>query len=197
MARSPSKVTKGRNIVVSELSSVLLTTVEPLVHALDSRVNEMGDQVTQPDAGHDQPSTRDMGLRIILGNILQTLHNQCYGVLNTRTGTKMPNAKEQLDTSEQRLANMADRITNGTTTEADLTAIHWFNVNEARFAFLNQMISAYADVYKKVTNEEWKPFERREMPPVKVDDATQARLLAVLKKAGEKNKKDLDTSPCV
>lgn len=169
------------------LAAVIMTSLDPLIKALNSQVDEMGGEAANLDTGNDLPSTKDMGIRIVLGNIIQNLHNQCYGAINSKTGVKMPNAKEQFDSSEQRLAAMADRLTNGTTTEADLVTLHWFNINEARFNFLNDMISAYAEVYRKVTNEDWKPFERKDTPPVELTEEMKAAAMASLKRVQERS----------
>ena len=177
----PTKAAPKNNIVVSSLDAVVLTMLEPVIAALDHQVNEFGEVVeTHIDAGHEKPSQRDMMLRIVLGNILQTLHNQAYGALNTRSGTKMPNAKEQLDTSEQRVAEMMNRIEDSSLTERDLVTLHWFKVNEAKFTWLNEMITGFNTVYKKLTNETWKPYVQAEQKKLDISEEEKKRLLALV-----------------
>lgn len=182
---------KANTSTLPALEQALLSIVDPLIKTLDFDIDDTGNH--QPpmearDTGTDRPSQRDMGLRVLIGQICQTLHTQTYGAINTRNGNKLPNAKEHLDASEQRLADMRNRIEDGTLSSQDLTAIHWFKVNEARFEMLNDLLGAFTFIHHTVTGEKWKPYERKAEPEVKVSEEEKVRLLAMLAKAGAKNK---------
>ncbi len=168
----------------SVLVTALLAAVEPLVKALDYNIGE-GEQ----DAGLDLPSMKDVGLRILLGQTLQNFHNQTFGNIKTSTGSSIENVKQRLDRSEEQMAKIGDRISDvASLTNQDMNAIHWFQVNEARFHFHNDIIGALATVYERVTHETWKPYERKDTPAIKVSDEEAARLKEMLTKAMERNK---------
>lgn len=167
----------------SVLVAALIATFDPVIKAIDYNVGE-GEQ----DAGLELPSMKDVGLRIILGQTLQNLHNQTFGNIKTSSGSNIDNAKQRLDRSEEQMAKIGDRISDvASLTTQDMNAIHWFQVNEALYNALNDLIGAFATVYRRITNEDWKPYERKDAPKVTVSPEEGERLKEMLARAMRKN----------
>ena len=163
----------------SALITSIMASIDPLISAIN-----YGQGEGEKDNGQDLPSTKDAGLRIVISQTCQNFHNQCYGNINTNTGTKLDNAKERLDKSEEQIARIGDRISDVSAwTTQDMTAMHWFDVNEARFNFLNEMLSAWSTVYYQIFNETWKPYERKDTPKVSISADEEKRIKDLLARA--------------
>lgn len=149
-----------------------LASIEPLTNALDMDVGE-GDQ----DTGHDLPSQKDVGIRIVIGGICQVLHNQLFGDYTTSTGSKVPNVYRRFMDSEEHVGSkeFQERVENGTMSNSDMKALDWYAKNEARFNWLTEMHNVYCELYEQTTGEKWKPYERKQ-PESKLDDKRKALL---------------------
>lgn len=145
-------------VINSAYLTSALTALEPLLNALDMDVGE-GDQ----DTGHERPSQKDVGIRIVLGGICQVLHNQLYGDYTTSTGSKVPNVFRRFMDSEEHVGSkeFQERVENGTMSTADMKAVDWYAKNEARFNWLCEMDNVYKEIYQRATGETWKPYERK------------------------------------
>lgn len=149
-----------------------LAAIEPLTNALDMDVGE-GDQ----DTGHELPSQKDIGIRIVLGGICQVIHNQLYGDYTTSTGSKVPNVYRRFMDSEEQVGSkeFQERAENGVLSNADMKALDWYAKNEARFNWLSEMDNVYKEMYQQATGETWKPYERKPVES-KLDDKRKALL---------------------
>lgn len=137
----------------SMLYTALASLCTPVVEALDGMAGS-----GEGDSGQALPSQRDMSLRIVLGGICQNVHNQLYGEIISGNGQKLPNIKNRLDDSEERVANIGDRLRDDMLTNADMKAIEWLKVNEARYGMYHEILSAASTLYADVTGESWKPY---------------------------------------
>jgi hypothetical protein len=149
----------AKNVLAnSTLYTALVTAIEPLVNALDMDVGE-GDQ----DTGHERPSQKDVGIRIVIGGICQVLHNQLFGDYTTSTGSKVPNIYRRFMDSEEHVGSkeFQERVENGTMSTADMKALDWYAKNEARFNWLTELDNVFKQQYQDVTGETWKPYERK------------------------------------
>lgn len=155
-----------------------MTAVEPLINALNSNVGE-GDQ----DTGHELPSQRDVGIRIVVGGICQVLHNQLFGQFETSSGSKIQNVFQRFMDSEERTGSreFLERVENGVLTRQDLSALDWYAKNEARFNWLTEMHNVYTEMYENITGEKWKPYERKETEKATNLDANKQALLERIK----------------
>lgn len=153
MNTQSKSVTSKSNYFVSAL-----TAIEPLMNALNMDVGE-GDQ----DTGHELPSQKDIGIRIVIGGICQVLHNQLFGDMQTSTGSKIPNVYRRFKDSEEHVGSkeFQERMKDGTMSNSDLKALDWFGKNEARFDWLSEMHNTYTELFERVTGEKWKPYERK------------------------------------
>ena len=146
----------------SILYTALATLTKPLTDALDCMSG-----TEEADSGQSRPSQRDMSLRIVIGSIAQNVHNQLYGEIISGNGQKLPNVKDRLDESEMRVADIGDRLRDDMLTNADMRAIEWFRVNEARYAMYHEILSVAQTLYSEITGEQWKPYVRDEAKNVK------------------------------
>lgn len=147
-----SKIKTNTN---SAYLAAALAAIEPLINALDMDVGE-GDQ----DTGHERPSQRDVGIRIVLGGFCQSLHNQLFGEYTTSTGSKIPNVYQRFMDSEEHTGSkeFQQRLEDGNLSQADMKALDWYAKNEARFNWLTEMHNVYCELYENVTGEKWKPY---------------------------------------
>lgn len=161
----------------SQFYTALLALVEPVVNALDCMSG-----TGEGDTGQATPSQRDMSLRIVLGGMCQNIHNQLYGEIISGNGQKLPNAKDRLMESEQRVADIGDRLANNDLTNADMRAIDWLRVNEARYAMYHEILSSATTLYAEITGEQWKPYIRddNKKAPKKIGEADKAKLMELI-----------------
>lgn len=149
-----------------------LAAIEPLINALDMDVGE-DDQ----DTGHELPSQKDIGIRIVLGGICQVIHNQLFGNYTTSTGSKVPNVYQRFMDSEEHIGSkeFQERSEDGNLSSADMKALDWYAKNEARFNWLTEMHNVYCELYEQTTGEKWKPYERKPVES-KLNDKRKALL---------------------
>lgn len=162
----------------SPLYTALAFLATPVVDAL----NCMSSAGSEGDSGQALPSQKDMSLRIILGGIAQNVHNQLYGEIISGNGQKLPNVKDRLDDSENRVADIGDRLANDMLTNADMRAIEWLRVNEARYAMYHEILSATTTLYAEITGETWKPYVRDDAKSSgkKLDDENKSKLMSLI-----------------
>lgn len=197
-----------RTITISPIEVSLRALFEPLVNALDYEtavttydngvdkdnadtkrrmVSTQQARTQVSDTGHDLPSTRDMGLRIILSQLCQTMHSQTLGVINTKTGSTIPNARERYEESQKQIEQMETRELSGDM----LRAMHYFEVNKTRYEAYNELMVALKTIYEEVTREKWQPMTAGSSNARKIDvkelpQAEKDRLVRIL---GEKKAK--------
>ena len=183
------KKTGSREKAGTLLSVAMTNILDPLVKMLDYNVGK-----GEADAGMQTPSMRDIGLRIILGNFIQTLHNQTYGSVQSSNGTSYDNAQTRMEKSEKQVADIITNRRNEhkeeeafvlsdlNLTPKELSALHWFDVNESRLAAYDQMLTAFKDVYVGLTGEDWKPYERKDNSADKAVAAAAERRKATIER---------------
>ena len=143
------------------LAHAILSSFEPLIHALDGQVDDTGVIQVLPDAadtGHERPSQRDNGMRFLIGGICQSIWRQNHGVITDKKGNVYDNSKQRLARSEKDRAAIAEKLINNELDTDDLKAIHWFKVNEARYHAQEDLLLAFSQVYNIIFGEPWKPY---------------------------------------
>ena len=177
MARTnPSKITVSPNCD---------NTRDVLTHALQMSVGKVVRLIDgeTPDGlvtGMDLPSTKDMGLRIYLGQVIQTIHSQLYGYTTT-SGKNYAGALSYLTEAEYRVNSPGFilRAEQDTLSAADMKAFHYLELAEARVNMMTEHLQAMKEVYKNVTREDWKPYNA-EAPATAVTKATKEDIKAKL-----------------
>ena len=161
----------------SMLYTALSSLCTPVIEALDGMAGQ-----GEGDSGQALPSQRDMSLRIVIGGICQNVHNQLYGEIISGNGQKLPNIKDRLDDSEERVANISDRLRDDMLTNADMKAIEWLKVNEARYGMYHEILSAASTLYADVTGESWKPYIKDDAKTAAktVSGADKEKLMALM-----------------
>lgn len=131
---------------------------------------------SDPDSGNARPHTRDMGLRIALGQITQSIHNQIHGYGNTKGAQHyMDLFRQSRDSNGYR-----DRVAAGNPTGDDIKLANQLRVQKARLVYLNMLKDSFQSVYTMVTREQWKPWTpNQSAAPVK-KQTTKADLAAML-----------------
>jgi hypothetical protein len=139
----------------------LLETFEPLVSSLDGETNDYGNlqkRMAHADAGYELPSSKDNGMKFLIGGICQSIWRQTHGVIKNKDGQVFDNVKQRLAASEKLRDEVARNIEKGIIDERDLKTIHWFKVNEARYEAHENLLQAFATLYHHIFNEAWKPY---------------------------------------
>jgi len=143
---------------ISPLATALMTTLEPLVTTLDSNPNWVDDPST--DQGHQHPSQQDVGLQILLGFTIQNFHTQLYGPIFTKKG-QIDSIKDRLDNQErlmsEHVAKYQDDPLAMSTDPRTYTLNHYFQVAEARFNAVKDMLDSFKAVYQQITGTVWQP----------------------------------------
>jgi hypothetical protein len=167
---------KKNTSVESLLVRGLRDTFEPLVNALNEKPALLME--ASADTGHAIPATLDGGLRILLGQLCQTVYRQQYGTIRTNikkqevrgidgprtveTFNTIANNDMRLKKSEQDIAQLQQEIAEDKTSlesKYAISTLHWFGVNEARFNACGELLSSLTTLYRDIFNEEWKPLE--------------------------------------
>lgn len=184
MAKKPAAQIKT---VHDPLTDALRQAFDPLVFALDCELSDEGigrKRLEMLDAGQTLPSAKDNSTRWLLDQFCKTLWRQNYG-MGTVTRKRADGTEYQtnFDNNEQRLLKsrttkeMIDAKDIETWSEPDLQAQYWYHVNEARFDAINELLNAFATVYRDIFNENWKPNEvaAENKKPVVPADITKER----------------------
>ena len=162
----------------SAFYTALAALTKPLTDALDCMSG-----TEEADSGQSRPSQRDMSLRIVIGGIAQNIHNQLYGEIISGNGQKLPNVKDRMDESEMRVADIGDRLRDDMLTNADMRAIEWHRVNEARYEMYHEILSSATTLYAEIAGEQWKPYVRddnKKAPNRKIGEADKAKLMELI-----------------
>jgi hypothetical protein len=131
------------------LGSVLLQHIEPFITIID--------KTHAPEMGHEPPSRQDKGLQILLGNFCRDVYQQVYGV--DTASYKFSGVKDTWDRAQNSLARHVDNYSNnpeGLDSDPNTVKLMTFyDVTNARYEFLMELLTEYRDVYKKVVGTDW------------------------------------------
>jgi len=175
------KFTKKNHLPFAD---AIFTIIEPIIKALDENPNYNAG--VSGDTGHDRPSQRDVGLRILLDSWIRPLHNQLHGNITSSDNRKILNVTERMMESETQVAAHRDRFAGR---EEDMLIDpstfrinHWYEVNENRYNAYREMYDSLRLTYKQVTGEDWKYVEiggrGQAVDASKMADAEKAKMLA-------------------
>lgn len=149
------------------LIDALHNTLSPLVVLINENPRS---QTEDPESGHQDRASQDMGIKITLSNIIQVLHNQYNGLVPVKGG-----GTRQIDTLNQRvmkaegdLQDFVKRFTDHETGEVNADAImgqnrywqlvNWLDQQQTRLSFVGQQLDAYLTIYRDVMREDWVPY---------------------------------------
>lgn len=179
-------MSKNRNlkVVVSPLNVSLIHNFEPLVAKIDEGWNFAKERGA--DSGQQQPSTQDIGIRVVLGMATQNWYNQVYGPIITKRGS-VQSAKERMDYCQHVLDEHAAKFNMDmdamATDPRTGVLVHNLEVAEERYNCYKNMLEAHQEVYESITGEKWKSMnEGTTQPGVKKVEASQEEKDAYLAK---------------
>lgn len=211
MARKITKTnTTGADFThESNLLRGLRDIFEPLIAALDNKPALLAS--ADADTGHEAPSTQDIGLKILLGQTIQNLWRQQYGLIKTKRtfrNVKMSdgswkqvenfstimNNDQRLKKSQDDVQYLQDEISGNRvsmTSKQALTTLHYFEVNEARFNATSELLGAYTTFYREVFKEDWKsseePANKEETKKIEIAPEENSRLVALMERITSRN----------
>lgn len=166
---------KNQQTTEASLRDVLTHTLHASFLPIINKLDEGYDPKT--DTGSDLPSMSDQGLKIYLGQIIQTINNQLYGYTNQATGKKttgqlgwLSEAEYRVNSPQFQLRAECDNLT-----PADLRAWHYFELAEARVSMMTEHLQSFKAVYLEIFREEWKPYDAL---PAGAQTKTDAKAIA-------------------
>ena len=180
-----AKLSKTRSISAS-LSRALLDILEPIRTALDSNASRGDEPGAAQDAGHQQPSMEDAGLRILLDSLARQIYRQLSGTINSKTGVRYDNITDRFNKSQDDMAAHADKYRddmNGLQADPRTYVLHhWFGVNEARYNAYTEMLNEICDAYREITGKAWSYVEDQRPTTVAPKDMTADQRAAAMAK---------------
>jgi len=180
------------------LVEALLTTIEPFIAIANNDPLRASTEAT--DTGHEAPALRDKTFAYLVSMMAQNAHNQLYGQLRASDGRTFDNAKTWLEKARTTEKNVIKNIWDedkpdlenkmAVATNSDwIRTNHYVQMNQAKCQALEDLIYAFAVVYKVLSKEDWKPRQATEQPvsQIKPTDAEQTRLLKLLEDTLQKS----------
>ncbi len=164
----------------SPLAQALMTTLEPLVRALDDKPALLME--ASADNGQTQPSVNDVAMKIMFGTVMSFFHRQNVGEIRVpkkdKNGRPIPgqystydNNKERMDKSQEALSRLED-----IDDIRSFSTLYWAGVNEKRYDAYNDILYAFGSVYREIFNEEWRPMEQQTVAvPITTTDAEKSK----------------------
>lgn len=171
------------------LADTLSNEYSGLVETLNNKPSSLMDN------GQADPSMLDMTLRIELSTICAFFHRQNHGTITVtkkdpqgrpmiargkdgnpvldQNGqvqyitTTYPNNKERLDESEAKMHAIRERGE-----EPSIRDYYYADLNQARFDHCEHMLRSFAQVYREIFREDWKPVDNGRNGPAKKVDLT-------------------------
>jgi hypothetical protein len=134
-------------------------TFDPLVKALDARPALL--MADSADTGHSAPSSQDMGLKILLGQIMQATWRQAYGVLTSKSGS-ISNYEQRFQAAERNLTDLEEQVRENKidiVSPAAAKVFHNYEVAEARCSTAADFLSSLAVYYRETFGEDWKSYQ--------------------------------------
>lgn len=161
----------------SPLATALMETFAPVVKALDDKPALLMED--SADNGLTAPSMNDVALKIAFGTVLSFFHRQNNGTIRVQKKDKngkpiegqfntYDNNKERLDKSEEAVSKLED-----IDDKRSFATLYWHGVNEARYFAYNDMIHAWASVYREIFREDWKPMDEQNQTTVEKIDMSK------------------------
>lgn len=173
-----ANITLRERAAQGSLDTAFLSLVDQLASTLDSKLD--GTLITYTDqdspTGHSNPSNRDMGLRIVLGQLTQTIHNQLVPNAKSKGAIHYLNLFKETKNSDA----FKDRYAKGELMPDDLKLLKQLADQQARVEFLSMLKDTFQAAYEKTTRETWKPYVRSEdiTSQDKIDNNRLANLMA-------------------
>jgi hypothetical protein len=165
---------------VLTLGSVLLQHIEPFIKALD--------KTHAPEMGHEPPSRQDKGIQILLGNFCRDVYQQIYGV--DTASYKFSGVKDTWDRAQNSLARHVDNYSNnpeGLDSDPNTVKLmSFYDVTDARYQFLMELLSEYRDVYRTIVGTDWDyvaPGSNKQAKTTPADAANRLRAMLASKAA--------------
>lgn len=137
-----------------DIDGYILGTAADGIDAAETYEPRDNSENTDKASGHDRPSTRDMGLQIVLSQLTQTMHNQLMGRDGKNSAVEfLNNLKNRRDTPQFR-----ERYAKGNLGRSDMTLLRQLEVQSDRVAMLSMMLDTFQSTYEAVTRMKWKPY---------------------------------------
>jgi hypothetical protein len=155
-SRTAQRTVSQKNLDTS-FSRGLKDLLEPVIKILD--------QDHPAEMGHEFPSRKDSGIRILLNNFCRDVHQQIYGVKTD--SYNFAGVKDSLDRAEASMQRIIAKYeTNDDNADVGalsmmqgdpsaLRSLTFYEVTVARMEMLSSMLSDLKDIYRDVTGEDW------------------------------------------